>query len=163
MAASIKPLTHKKTPVEDEIALHKKGWVVQRAGWMVMLLFLLAALLGLFGEGPLSAKKAKAGNIEVDYQRFCRYEHHVELKLSSAGGNITVASLPQAYVEKFKIDKIIPTPSGEAASPGYVNYFFNGTQNDKVRFYMVPSKKGSAGGMIKINDHTVSIQQFIYP
>lgn len=159
---SIKPIAH-KTPVEDEIALHKKGWIAQRAGWILMLLFLLAALLGLFGEGPLSEKKVKSGNMEVEYQRFCRYEHHVVLKLLSAGENIIVVSLPQAYVEKFKIDKIVPTPYGEVASPGYVDYLFRGTKNDNVRFYMAPAKKGSAGGVIRVNNQPVSIQQYIYP
>lgn len=159
---SIQPIAH-KIPVEDDTALHKKGWVVQRIGWVLMFVFLIAALLGLFGEGPLSAKTIEAGSITVKYQRFCRYEHGMQLKLLSAGEGITVVALPQQYLKKFKVDKIVPSPSSEVASPGYINYMFAGQQNDNVSFYLLPSERGGAGGVIKVNNQTVALQHYIYP
>lgn len=160
--SSIQPIDH-DTPVEEEIALHRKGWTVQRVGWVLMLVFLVAALLGLFGEGILSRKTIRAGNLELVYERFCRYEHRLEMKLLSAGEHINVVSLPKSYLEKFKIDKIVPAPSSEVANPGYVSYLFNGNKNDTVSFYMAPLQRGSTGGLIKINNQTVPIQQYIYP
>jgi hypothetical protein len=84
-----------KLPVEDEISLHRKGWIVQRIGWVLMFGFLIAALLGLFGEGPLSSKKLQAGNVSVQYERFGRYEHGMEIRLQSTGENISTVSIPK--------------------------------------------------------------------
>src|SRR5678810_1484903 len=83
-----------KKPIADEISLHRKGWIIQRIGWCIMFAFLTAALLGLFGEGPLSNKKLQAGNISIEYERFCRYEHGMKIKLQSSQENISTVSIP---------------------------------------------------------------------
>lgn len=159
---SVKPIAH-KTPVEDTITLHKKGWVIQRIGWVLMFLFMLLALLGLFGEGPLSNKKVQAGNVTVHYERFCRYEHEAEIKLESNGENIRSVALPQEYLKKFKVSKIIPEPGTQMASPGYINYLFEGSQNNIITFYFEPVGRGNVNGQIKVNDNTISFHQLIYP
>ena len=47
---------------------------IQRAGWVVMGLVIAAALLGLFGAGPLSRATAEAadGTLRLEYDRFGR-------------------------------------------------------------------------------------------
>lgn len=159
---SIQPITH-DVPVEDEISLHKKGWVVQRIGWGLMFLFILLALLGLFGEGPLSSQTVQSGDVQLKYERFCRYEHGAELRLQSAGENIQTVSLPQEYLKKFQISKVVPRASRQITSPGYVNFQFEGSQNDIVTFYFNPVGRGKAGGTVKVNTHSFTISQIIYP
>jgi hypothetical protein len=152
-----------KLPIDDEISLHRKGWVIQRIGWILMFAFLIAAILGLFGEGPLSSKKIQAGNISVEYERFCRYEHGMEIRLQSAGENISKVSIPQTYLKSFRLGTIVPEPEKQIATAGSIQYQFEGSQNNIVSFYLSPIERKTVEGMFQVNDHPVTIKQTIYP
>jgi hypothetical protein len=153
----------KKLPVEDEISLHRKGWVIQRIGWVIVFGFLIAALLGLFGEGPLSRKKIQTGNISVEYERFCRYEHGMEIRLQSANENISTVSIPQAYLKAFRIGTIVPEPDRQVATEGYIQYQFEGSQNNIISFYFNPVERKNVGGVFQVNSRPFIIKQTIYP
>jgi hypothetical protein len=152
-----------KKPIEDEISLHRKGWVIQRIGWILMFAFLIAALLGLFGEGPLSSKNIRVGNINIAYERFCRYEHGIKIKLQSSDENINTVSIPQDYLENFRVSDIVPEPQKQVALAGYVNYQFEGTDNKVISFYLTPVKRKTVKGILRANAHSFNIKQTIYP
>lgn len=158
----VKPIPHKQLPVDEDISLHRKGWVIQRIGWVLMLVFLLAAVLGFFGEGPLSKKQFHLGPIDVDYERFGRYEHEMELKFQSTGENIGSVSMPQDYVKNFKLSKIVPEPEKQIAASGYINYIFEG-ENHLIIFYMDPVQRKNVQGVLKVNAYSFLIKQTIYP
>jgi hypothetical protein len=40
--------------VEQDLDFQQRTWALERAGWIVMLLIIAAALAGFFGGGPLS-------------------------------------------------------------------------------------------------------------
>lgn len=153
----------KKLPVEDDISLHRKGWIIQRIGWVLMFVFLIAALLGLFGEGPLSRKKIKAGNITLEYERFCRYEHGIEIRLQSEGENIYTVSIPQKYLKSFRVGDIVPEPQKQTATPGYINYQFEGSQNNVITFYVSPVQRSNVEEVFRVNANSFTIKQTIYP
>lgn len=152
-----------KLPVEDEISLHRRGWIIQRIGWVLMFAFLIAAILGLFGEGPLSSKKIQAGGVSVEYERFCRYEHGMVIRLQSDGENINTVSIPQTYLKSFRVATIIPEPAKQVATTGSVQYQFEGPQNNIVSFYLNPVNRKTVEGMFQVNNHPFTIKQTIYP
>lgn len=152
-----------KPPVEDEIALHRKGWIVQRIGWGLMFGFLIAAILGLFGEGPLSQKKLQAGNISIEYEKFCRYEHGMEITLESGKENINTVSIPQEYLKSFRISDIVPEPEKQVAVADHVQYVFGGSQNNIITFYLSPVQRKSVEGIFQVNNKLFTIKQTIYP
>jgi len=152
-----------KKPIVDEISLHRKGWIIQRIGWCLMFAFLIAALLGLFGEGPLSDKKLQSGNISVQYERFCRYEHGMKIKLQSSQENISTVSIPQDYLENFRVGEIVPEPGKQLASAGYIHYVFEGSQNKLITFYLSPLKRKTVRGILRANANSFAIKQTIYP
>lgn len=152
-----------KLPIEDEISLHRKGWIVQRIGWVLMFAFLIAAISGLFGEGPFSRKKIQAGSISVEYERFCRYEHGMEIRLQSAGENISTVSIPQAYLKNFRVATIVPEPAKQVAIAGSVQYQFEGPQNNIISFYLSPVNRKTVEGMFQVNNYPFTIKQTIYP
>lgn len=152
-----------KLPLEDEIDLHRKGWIVQRIGWVLMFAFLMAAMLGFFGEGPLSKKHIQAGSINIEYERFCRYEHGMEIRLESAGENISSVSIPQAYLKNFRVSTIVPEPEKQVATAGLVQYQFEGSQNNIVTFYLDPVDRKTVEGIFQVNNHPFTIKQTIYP
>jgi hypothetical protein len=153
----------KKLPVEDEISLHRVGWIIQRIGWVLIFGFLTAALLGLFGEGPISRKKLQTGNFSVEYERFGRYEHGMDMRLQSTGENINTVSIPQKYLKSFRISAIVPEPEKQVATAGYIQYQFEGSQNNIVSFYFSPVERKNVEGMFQVNSHSFTIKQTIYP
>lgn len=150
-------------PVEEALELHKKGWVIQRVGWVLIFLFVLSALLGVFGEGPLSSKAISVGDIKASYDRFGRFEHETALKFESTGVDISSISIPQEYLNDFKISKIVPEPDDPVASGGYIHYTFRGQGNRQITFYLAPIAFGNSKGIIKVNNHIISLTQTIYP
>ena len=152
-----------KLPLKDEIDLHKKGWIVQRIGWVLMFAFLIAAMLGFFGEGPLSNKHIQAGSINVEYERYCRYEHGMQIRLESTGENISIVSIPQTYLKNFRVSTIVPEPEKQVSTAGFVQYQFEGTQNNIVTFYLDPVERKTVEGVFQVNAHPFTIKQTIYP
>ena len=59
--------------INEDIEFQKKEWNWARLGWVLMLIIALAGLLGLFGQGPLSKSTARAGGIEVEYERCAQF------------------------------------------------------------------------------------------
>jgi hypothetical protein len=153
----------KTLPVEDNIALHKKGWVIQRIGWGLMFAFLLAAVLGLFGEGPLSKRKVTIGHITVEYERFGRYEHGMIMRVESRHENINTIVITDDYLRVFRISNIVPRPQRQAGSGGDVEFYFEGPGNTEVTFYTEPVERRSVNAPVKVNNNSFSIKQTIYP
>ena len=150
-------------PVDEQFDLHKKGWKIQRGGWVFMLLIIVLSIAGLFGMGPVSTVAKHQGDFDIQYERFNRYESETEIKIRSGGQPINVVALPQAYIEKFQVQSITPEPADQIAEDGYIKYFFNGAKNHSVVFYLSPSAFGNTKGTVKINSTDISLQQFIYP
>ena len=48
-------------PVREDMRFQRRSWMVERAGWLVLTAIALAALTGVFGNGPLSTARAGAG------------------------------------------------------------------------------------------------------
>jgi len=149
--------------IDEEIHLQKKGWIVQRVGWVLLFLFILLAVLGLFGEGPLSKRTITTGTIKTEYERFGRHEHETPIKFESKNENITVVAVPQQYLKEFKLSKVVPEPESQVASEGYINYAFKGENNYNVTFYFDPLEFGNAGGTIRVNAYNIPFNQTIYP
>jgi hypothetical protein len=149
--------------IEEEIGLHKKGWVVQRVGWVLLFAFILSAVLGLFGEGPLSKRVVNTGTIKTEYERFGRHEHETPIKFDSKSESISIVSVPQHYLNEFKLSKVVPEPESQSSSEGYINYTFKGEHNYNVTFYFDPLKFGNESGVIKVNSYSIPFNQTIYP
>ena len=58
--------------IDEDMDFQHKEWIAERWGWRIMALVLLAGLLGLFGQGPLSDKTVQSGSLLVQYGRFER-------------------------------------------------------------------------------------------
>lgn len=153
----------KTLPIEEHISLHRQGWIVQRIGWVLMFAFIIAAALGLFGEGVLSKRKIRTGNVEVEYERFGRYEHGMLVRFQSQSETITRISISEEYLKTFRINTIVPQPTKQIASGGDVEFRFEGPNNTVVSFYAMPVQRKTVKGNFKVNNNSFSIKQTIYP
>jgi hypothetical protein len=146
--------------------------IARRVGVFVFTLFLVAALFGLVGKGPLSKVKAASedGGLKVEHLRFIRYQGPTDLKIYVAAAatahGIFSLQLSRTFVDEVEIERIEPEPESTTAGPLYVTYLVRAETNKatevKVRFSAdhfgrVRYSVGLAGGA------TVPLQHFAYP
>lgn len=101
--------------IDQDLEFQRREWFVQRIGWWALTAFIAAAILGLFGGGPLSSAQAgeSGAPLWVEYERFLRVgaasriSVHGSLPPSEAGFQLR---LPRAYLDAFRIDRIVPEP-----------------------------------------------------
>jgi len=116
--------------VSQDLDFEHRSWRVQRIGWVLFSLVLLAALLGLLGgPGPLSTTTAGEGSpLEVVYERFARHNNPTELMLQlqpgAVPGDEVRVWVNTQYLEAIQIERIEPEPNQVEISPQRITYVF---------------------------------------
>src|SRR3954451_15271805 len=69
---------------------HGRAWDLQRPAWGVMAAIVASALLGLFGDGPLSSVTVGEpdGPLRLEYDRFGRSQSETLLRVRLAPGAV---------------------------------------------------------------------------
>jgi hypothetical protein len=153
-------------PIDDDPQFHRIGWTVQRIGWVALAAFLGAALLGVFGHGPVSRTTARDGDLAVEYQRFARREAPSEVRIevpADPDGRARI-SLDEHFTDAMRIATIVPEPiastTGERVgfeflvAPGELAHVI-------VRFE--PERVGSTSTELRGGDRSVRIAQLVWP
>lgn len=149
-------------------------WRVQRFGWSVMALFVLAALFGLLGSSGPFAKSyltAPDGSFEVQHMRLVH--HHdpslLTVTLSPAlieNGEMRVW-MDAEYVYGLSIQTISPEPESVDVGPDRVVYTFTADKEDGPLtivfnyehdgYWWQQAELGVEGG------GSVDLRQFVFP
>lgn len=150
--------------IEEHIELHRKGFVIQKVGLILIILTVLLAAIGVFGDGILSKKTLSAAGSTVEYQRFYRFEAKMPIKLQTFAkqGRSTV-SFDSHYLNELKIESINPEPAGSRIENNSVHFFFEGLGELNVTFYVIPQHVGSLQGTLRVNEQRFELHHFIYP
>ena len=113
--------------VHEDRPWQESWWVVQRVGWAIMALIILAALVGLTGKGgPLASATAHAAGATIDYPRITRWKSDDQLTVRlpvSASGDVDV-ELSKAFGELFSIRSVEPEPSEVKATASGQRFTF---------------------------------------
>lgn len=145
--------------IEESIDLHITAWKLQPIAWMLIFLFLMAGILGLFGTGPLSnASKHFAGG-NVEYQRFHRQGRIMHLTVFSENQKIEVA-LSHQFLSNCRIETIMPEPLASRNEGEFMIYTFSGAD---CSFFLRPENPGTQNPKIRINGSALDLSMFIYP
>lgn len=112
--------------LKDELdeRFQRRQWTFQRAGWLLLLILIVASTFGLFGTSPLAGKvetrEQGDARYEVEYPRFTRYQHvdriHVRVHAPSAQGEELRIAFSNEVVENSDIRGSSPDPDGGGAS-----------------------------------------------
>lgn len=151
--------------LKEDIRLHERGWLWQRIGWFFILLLVILAATGFFGDGVVSKKNIMGAQTTLAYERFYRKEARMEIKvgLRQPGGTHASVSFPNSYLEQFRIESIQPEPKEILLRGNSTHYLFPGTDSMTLVFYLIPQSSGSVSGTIGINNRPYPITHFIYP
>jgi hypothetical protein len=159
--------------IEEDFVYQQRSWRFERAGWIAMGLVIAAALVGLFGKGPLAWGVAgdPLGPIWIQYERFSRYETAAPLYVHANAGAARDGRLriefDHQYLSFVRIESIVPEPEISEASPRGMRYVVRCASPDQptvVIFNMKSQYVGFLTAHIHVEDTvTLSFRQFVYP
>lgn len=153
--------------LDDKMNLHRKEWRVQKIGWSILSLLLIAAALGLFGNGVLS--ETIVGNPGTNhwmrYQHFIRLEapFTLEVHMTTSENKAAVLAIPNDYLQVMNLEKMTPEPDQIQIKEGQVQYIFPGNGHVQVNLQLKPSAFGRKESTFYLNNQPYAISHFIYP
>lgn len=154
--------------VDSDLVFHHREWRIQRIGWVLVALFLTLALVGLFGNGPLS--HARAGNAagSIEYERFVRSGLSTELVVTPADGvasGVRRVAITANYLEAFRIEGITPEPTAVRMTGQLLVYeFASAASGASISFHIHPQRLGRHTAEVRIDAGTpLAIRQLTYP
>jgi hypothetical protein len=154
-------------PVENEMALQRREWAAQRIAWALLALTIVAALLGLFGDGPLSKQIQMSTAGSLEFERFARRQSPLEWKVQprASGARVSIA-IDAALIERYEIHSVQPEPV-EAALVGdrwRFEFASPGSRAAPIVFHLEARQAGMYAGDLSIADAPpIRVEQFIYP
>lgn len=162
-----------KLEVPQDLRFQQGSWTAQRLGWALLALLLLAALLGLFGAGPLSraTSGAQDGPLWAEYHRFWRYKYPMSLRIhfgpeATRHGEVRVR-ISRPYLESMSVEHVTPQPQSVEAGPDHLTYVFKISRvgyPTAVTFDLKPNAPGSVTGRAGLDSGPeIAIGHFIYP
>lgn len=159
--------------LDQDPRFQRRSWYVERMGWTIMALAVIAALAGLFGTGPLSGARSASerGDLAVEYQRFARAKAPVMLRLEfseqvARRGQVRLW-IARGYLEAMKVEHILPEPEKvEVAGERLVYVFAVSAAGDpgSVSFRLKPDGFGMVRGSAGVEGGgEVRFRHLVYP
>lgn len=158
---------------EENLAFQERSWRWEMVGRWACALLVLAALVGLFGSGPLShAEKAtEDGKLRVEYPRFARtdttYQILVYIAAAAVENGHADVWIDSDLLEVLQIESLVPEPAEVELDRGRVVYRFRAAPTDDLAPVVLNVKTdGSARhvGQIGLRDGgSVKLALWLYP
>jgi hypothetical protein len=161
--------------IDQDLDVQQRAWRIQRVGWGIMTLFVLAAVAGLLGSGPLSHARAElSGTMSVEYQRFARLETNetltVRLEAAATAGDTVRISLDRAFLDAAKMASVLPPPVRVESAAGRLVYVFAVAEPRTpmlVSFNFEPQATGRQRGTVSVESaaepRSITFRQLVYP
>jgi hypothetical protein len=117
--------------IDDDLEHQRHAWRFQRVGWIAIGVLLLAAVLGLFGKGPLSRSVIADSRhrIIIEYDRIARYEtaFRLVIQLEALPESPRTARLwiDPRYARSLRIEQIAPDADRTETGADGLTYVFH--------------------------------------
>ncbi len=159
--------------IHDDFGVQLREWRTERVAFVVIAALLVAALLGLFGTGPLAwATVANdAGTLTVEYERFARRGGTsaftvVVSERSQSDGEFQLL-FDRTYLEAFTIEAITPEPTEVGVAEERLRYTFAQAHPGAsltVTFHVTPQSLGRVPASVSLRDQKpLRYWHFFYP
>lgn len=152
---------------QDEFRYHQREWRVERIGWLVMLAFVVAAVAGVFGHGPISERTiGDSRTATLEYERFLRYAAGTQLGITVAAGRRgpIAVEVNRSYLSDFEITSIVPEPrSATLLGDRYRFEFDLEAAPARIVFHITPERIGGKHAAVTAAGTQLELSQFVYP
>jgi hypothetical protein len=165
--------------IAEDLSFERRSWIVQRVTWMITAVILLAALLGVFGNGPLSTAQHSSsdGSLRIEYERFVRSQTPAEYRIHIAAQDDDDDRFVQLWVSRDCFDdtlikRITPEPSRtRLCGDGIIHEFLRADDRGpiEVQFRLEIEKLGRFGVSMALvgrngqRSSQLDFTQFAYP
>lgn len=159
--------------IEQDHDFQRLSWRMQRVGWIILALVLLAGLLGLFGSGPLAHATvgAPGSPLRLEYDRFGRIDAPSTLtalvRPSTRRPGEAILHLDRGFTDFFQIERMQPTPDRTEAGADHSVYVFRATGSPgpvRVTFRLRPDQPGLLTGRVRQDGGSwLTFHQLVYP
>ena len=156
--------------IEEDLQFQERAWVVQRVGWGVMLLLVVATIAGVFGEGALSsATVGDAKQLKIEHERFVHYLTPTVLKIHVRAGpedKKLQVRINSGFMQAVKVDNVVPQPASVETGDQWLSYNFTVETPGQVtiRIDLTPETIGRLSATINSgHGEPLSFRQFVYP
>lgn len=163
----------KRIEIDEDRTHQRVEWRIERVGWALMALLVLAAALGLLGDGPLGEARASRGEgLDVEFDRLQRAAAPTEYRFSVdpvlAGGGTLRLRLDASLLDEIELQSIVPEPVSVAAGPGYTEFEFaidgTGGAPARIAFRFQPTTFGPVQGKASVpGARPLALDHFVYP
>lgn len=149
---------------------HPAAWRAQRIGWVLLGMFVVAAALGVFGDGPASTQRVAdaGGQFTLEYERFARIDAPVQMRIEiapHAGARNIELWLAREYAHHIEIETISPQPVSTAAGREALFYRFRVIDAPTtITFSYKPRTAGRLHAAIGVAGAPgIAFTQWVYP
>lgn len=155
--------------VPQDPTFAQRLWRIERVGWGILLLIVLAAFLGVFGHGWLSNEhwRAPDGRLAVEYQRFERLHTEtpllIHLSPRAAPRDTTWLWLGIDFAESANVESVVPIPVAMHSTPDRVWYGFSPPPTLVVIRYAPERPFRRTGHLGLAAGPVLAFTQFVYP
>jgi hypothetical protein len=156
-------------PVQEDMAFQQRSWRIERAAWVVMSIIAVAALLGLFAEGPFSTvtNAASDRSLSVRHERFARKTATTRfVLLIQAPQTPASVTLSASFLETYDLEWVHPQPIRAVAGASGLELMFGVTPQAAgiITLNARPKRFGwSTFQVATAPAGQVEIRQLIYP
>lgn len=147
-------------------------WTIQRCCWCAAALILVAALLGLFGQGPLVHRRVSApdNSLTVDYHAVERYGSPTEMTFrvhsSAPGSEPLQLRISKRFCDETSLENIVPLPLQSTIEGADVVYSFAVRDIDTAEIVLryKHEEPGALAFEVGIPGHaSIALQQYVLP
>lgn len=132
-----------------------------------MALLVVAAFLGLFGDGPVShATRTVGGRVTLEYQRFARAEAQTSLRVTvHHPGKEVRLTLSRDYADDVQLQTITPQPDTMSADLEGLTLTFRPRSSSPlpVELFVEPERPGLGHGRVLVDGAALTFQQLFWP
>ena len=121
---------HGDLQIDQDLAFSRREWRAQHIGWLLMVLFIIAASLGVFGRGPLSKAHVRTpdGRLGVEYQRVAHHQGpdllRVEVQPDAIREDTVRIWFDRVYMEDRLVESVSPVPDRTVTDGDRIVYAF---------------------------------------
>lgn len=158
--------------IDEDWEFQRREWRMERAGWVGLALFVIAAGAGAFGDGPLSHATAsdESGQLVVQYERFVRAsapsELRIQIRSATTGSGEVAFWTDLSYLRDLELSAILPEPKRVEQQGPRILYVFSvmdAAELHEVAFRYEPTRAGRLYGRFGVSDGSAAaVRQFAF-
>jgi hypothetical protein len=157
-----------KNTIDDDLEFQRRGWSLQRAGWLALVIWLTASAAGVTGPGPWSRVRVEQRSASIDYERRLHLDAPTRLVVAldcDRPGPVEIG-LGGDHLEAFELVSVVPRPEAESIGPEErrLSLVVSEVGVVRVELWIVPRRSGRQITRLGIGGVALDpIRQFVFP